>query len=108
MGGTQLVREEPGKQRPRSCRAQELARSSARENERQKESGRLNRRGPVVGRGRGTAAAEQGKSHVLAKHALGSKKGLSVGGVVQERSSLSVRYAETVTRKCCHRRECYP
>ena len=28
--------EEPGKQKPRSCRAQELARSSARENERQK------------------------------------------------------------------------
>ena len=29
-------REEPGKQRTRSCRAQELARSSAQENERQK------------------------------------------------------------------------
>jgi len=28
--------EEPGKQKPRSCRAQELARSRARENERQK------------------------------------------------------------------------
>ncbi|SRR5713101_6263339 len=33
MGGTCVVREEPGKQKPRSCRAQELARSSARENE---------------------------------------------------------------------------
>ena len=29
MGGTCDVREEPGKQKPRSCRAQELARSSA-------------------------------------------------------------------------------
>jgi hypothetical protein len=29
------LREEPGKQRPRSCRAQELARSRAQENERQ-------------------------------------------------------------------------
>ena len=36
MGGTWAVREEPGKQKPRSCRAQELARSSAQENERQK------------------------------------------------------------------------
>src|SRR5712692_4118948 len=32
MGGTCAVREEPGKQKPRSCRAQELARSSAHEN----------------------------------------------------------------------------
>src|ERR1700737_1634904 len=31
MGGTCAVREEPGKQKPRSCRAQELARSSAQE-----------------------------------------------------------------------------
>jgi len=31
MGGTYAVREEPGKQNPRSCRAQELARSSAQE-----------------------------------------------------------------------------
>jgi hypothetical protein len=30
------VQEEPGKQKTRSCRAQELARSSAQENERQK------------------------------------------------------------------------
>jgi len=36
MGGTCAFREEPGKQKPRSCRAQELARSSAQENERQK------------------------------------------------------------------------
>ncbi len=36
MGGTCAVREEPGKQKPRSCRAQELARSSAQENARQK------------------------------------------------------------------------
>jgi len=36
MGGTCDVREEPGKQKPRRCRAQELARSSAQENERQK------------------------------------------------------------------------
>src|SRR6266850_5875666 len=36
MGGTCAVQEEPGKQKPRSCRAQELARSSAQENERQK------------------------------------------------------------------------
>src|SRR6266851_5230658 len=36
MGGTCAVREEPGKQKPRSCRAQELARSRAQENARQK------------------------------------------------------------------------
>ena len=34
-----LLRAEPGKQRPRSCRTQELARSSARENEWQKKVG---------------------------------------------------------------------
>src|SRR6266446_5979940 len=38
MGGTCAVREEPGKQKPRSCRAQELARSRAQENARQKKS----------------------------------------------------------------------
>jgi LmbE family N-acetylglucosaminyl deacetylase len=31
-----VVRAEPGKQKPQSCRAQELARSSAQENERRK------------------------------------------------------------------------
>ena len=36
MGGTYAVREDPGKQKPQSCRAQELARSSAQKNERQK------------------------------------------------------------------------
>jgi hypothetical protein len=36
MGGTCAFREEPGKQKPRSCRAQELARSRAQENARQK------------------------------------------------------------------------
>src|SRR5439155_10499162 len=36
MGGTCGVRGEPGKQNPRSCRAQELARSRAQENARQK------------------------------------------------------------------------
>ena len=36
MGGTRAVREEPGKQKPRSCRAQELARSSAQEKQWQK------------------------------------------------------------------------
>src|SRR6267378_1841706 len=35
------VRAEPGKQKPRSCRTQELARSSARENEWQKKGGLL-------------------------------------------------------------------
>ncbi len=34
-----VLREEPGKQKTRSCRTQELARSSARENEWQKKSG---------------------------------------------------------------------
>ncbi len=38
MGGTRVVREEPEKQKTRSCRAQELARSSAQENERRKRS----------------------------------------------------------------------
>ncbi len=32
------LREEPGKQKPRSCRAQELARSSAQENEGRKKA----------------------------------------------------------------------
>src|SRR5207249_4060768 len=45
-GGTCDVREEPGKQKPRSCRAQGLARSRAQENVRRKkeqsiESGRI-------------------------------------------------------------------
>ena len=38
MGGTCVVREEPGKQKPRSCRAQELARSRAQENAWQKKA----------------------------------------------------------------------
>ena len=42
MGGTCGVREEPGKQNTRRCRAQELARSSAQKNERQKKAGLLN------------------------------------------------------------------
>jgi len=41
MGGTYAFREEPGKQKPRSCRAQELARSSAQENARQKKDSLL-------------------------------------------------------------------
>jgi hypothetical protein len=36
------VRAEPGKQKTRSCRTQELARSSAQKNERQKKAGLLN------------------------------------------------------------------
>ena len=36
-----VLRAEPGKQKPRSCRTQELARSSARENEWQKKGGLL-------------------------------------------------------------------
>jgi hypothetical protein len=44
MGGTSVVvfRAEPGKQKTRSCRAQELARSSAHENVRQKKEPLLN------------------------------------------------------------------
>jgi hypothetical protein len=42
MGGTHGLREEPGKQKTRSCRTQELARSSAQENEWQKKGGLLN------------------------------------------------------------------
>jgi hypothetical protein len=42
MGGTCGVGEEPGKQKPRSCRTQELARSNAQENEWQKRAGLLN------------------------------------------------------------------
>jgi hypothetical protein len=37
-GPVPFVREEPGKQKPRSCRAQELARSRARENARRKKT----------------------------------------------------------------------
>jgi hypothetical protein len=36
------VRAEPGKQKPRSCRTQELAWSSAQKNERQEKAGLLN------------------------------------------------------------------
>jgi hypothetical protein len=43
MGGTCVVQEEPGKQKPRSCRAQELARSSAQGNEREKKATQLTR-----------------------------------------------------------------
>src|SRR5579859_2918440 len=42
MGGTCAVREEPGKQKTRSCRTQELARSSPQESERRKKAGLLN------------------------------------------------------------------
>ena len=41
MGGTCVVREEPRKQNTRSCRAQELARSSAKENGRKKKGALL-------------------------------------------------------------------
>src|SRR6266850_687453 len=44
MGGTCAVQEEPGKQKPRSCRAQELARSCAQENARQKKASRERRK----------------------------------------------------------------
>jgi hypothetical protein len=37
-----VLREEPGKQKTRSCRTQELARSSAQKNEWQKKGGLLN------------------------------------------------------------------
>jgi len=45
MGGTCAIRAEPRKQKPRSCRTQELARSSARENEWQKKGGLPNSEG---------------------------------------------------------------
>src|SRR5882762_11040631 len=41
-GGTCAVREEPGKQKPRSCRAQELARSGAQEDDGQKKDNLFN------------------------------------------------------------------
>jgi hypothetical protein len=40
-----LLGEEPGKQKPGSCRAQELSRSSAQENARQKKGGLPNSEG---------------------------------------------------------------
>src|SRR6266851_2531357 len=54
MGGTCEVREEPGKQNPRSCRAQELARSRAQKNgarkkERRQRPVRLAQRADRVG-----------------------------------------------------------
>lgn len=49
MGGTCAVREEPGKQKPRSCRAQELARSSAQEDDGQKKDHLFNFTG--IGKG---------------------------------------------------------
>jgi hypothetical protein len=61
MGGTCDVREEPGKQKPRRCRAQELARSSAQENERQKKSGLLDSARFGV-RSRTTSATTAGKT----------------------------------------------
>jgi hypothetical protein len=49
LGGTQVIqREEPGKQKPRSCRTQELARSSAQENGQQKMEGCLSNSKRIV------------------------------------------------------------
>jgi len=61
MGGTCVVREEPGKQKPRSCRAQELARSSAQENARQEKVG-------LPGTGQGRRLNQQ---DTLAKQSVG-------------------------------------
>ena len=55
------VRAEPGKQKPRSCRTQELARSSARENEWQKKGGVLDS-GKIGVRSRVTSASTAEKT----------------------------------------------
>jgi hypothetical protein len=57
MGGTYAVWEEPGKQSPRSRRAQQLARSSAQENARQKKEASL----PNSGRNRLTGNSTTGQ-----------------------------------------------
>src|SRR5258708_38883150 len=59
MGGTCAVREEPGKQNTRSCRAQELARSRAQENARQKK--RTYRNLWELGCGADSGQAQDGK-----------------------------------------------
>jgi len=55
------VMAEPGKQKPRSCRTQELARSSARENEWQKKGGVLDS-GKIGVRSRVTSASTAEKT----------------------------------------------
>src|SRR5881296_2117862 len=79
MGGTCGVREEPGKQNPRRCRAQELARSSARENVRQKKveipkSVKSRRRGPE-----GVRSCHRGEKTAGLAHTVGSKRALDSG-----------------------------
>ena len=93
-----VLREEPGKQRPRSCRTQELARSSAQENERQKKARPtgLNRNRRA---GEGTGATGE-KISCRAPSAPGSTRGLdssapavSGGWLSQMRSVSAVRSA---------------
>jgi len=67
MGGTCAVREEPGKQKPRSCRAQELARSRAQENARQKKDSLLK----SVRIARNSTVAENGQPETMRRRAYG-------------------------------------
>src|SRR5882724_979859 len=68
MGGNpMLLRAEPGKQRPRSCRTQELARSSARENEWRKKAG-LTDSTRIEMRSRSTSICEAKKPSGLYAH----------------------------------------
>jgi hypothetical protein len=64
-----VLRAEPGKQRPRSCRTQELARSSAQEKERRKKAGLLDS-GRIA---RGFGAWEPSQSRARAEVACSLK-----------------------------------
>src|SRR5258708_21536062 len=71
------VRAEPGKQKPRSCRTQELARSSAQENEWQKKAGLLNQENRCGPRAETKRAATAGtkKAESRPNIALGCENG---------------------------------
>jgi len=66
-----VLRAEPGKQKPRSCRTQELARSSAQEKERRKKGSPTERRNYGLGRAQASAgkAKATGKSRSRLFHA---------------------------------------
>jgi hypothetical protein len=74
MGGTCAVREEPGKQKPRSCRAQELARSSAQEMWAEKGGHTEVSEIASAESGGRQEAAQSGRKTVGRTHTLGSKK----------------------------------
>src|SRR6266849_6494185 len=78
MGGTRAVREEPGKQKPRSCRAQELARSSAQENAWRKKGAVPHSATSAIERKASRATHSERKTVVKGMHATVRNKGLTL------------------------------